>query len=223
MTQYKEKARKQGRQVRTSLLTYPVLMTADILLYDVAEVPVGDDQRQHVELARDLAIRFNNRYGETFVMPRVVLPSVAARVMDLAEPARKMDKSAPADAPGVVFLLDPPDAVRRKVARAVTDTGGELRYDPEAKPGVSNLLGILSACTGVAPDRVAAGCSTYRDLKAAVTDAIIAVLAPLQERYEALSADADAVLAVLRAGAERATALSVPTLLRAHEAIGLLT
>ncbi len=222
MTQYKEKARKQVRKVRTSLLTYPVLMAADILLYDVAEVPVGDDQRQHVELARDLAIRFNNRYGETFVVPRVVLHPVAARVMDLAEPARKMDKSAPADASGVVFLLDPPDAVRRKVARAVTDAGGEVRYDPEAKPGVSNLLEILGACTDAAPDRVAADYSTYRDLKAAVTETVIAVLSPLQERYEGLAGDADAVLAVLRTGAQRATALSAPTLRRAHDAIGLL-
>lgn len=222
MIQYKEKARRQGREVRASLLTYPALMAADILLYDVTEVPVGEDQRQHVELARDLAERFNNRYGETFVVPRVVLPPVAARVMDLAEPTRKMSKSAPADAPGVVFMLDPPDVVRRKVMRAVTDTESDVRFDPEAKPGVSNLLAILAGCAGGDPAELAKRYSTYRELKADVADAVVDVLRPLQERYAELAADSMTVRNVLRAGRDRAADLAMPTLRRAQNAIGLL-
>src|SRR5215475_12080694 len=162
MVQYKEKAAKQA-SVRAALLTYPCLMAADVLLYDVATVPVGDDQRQHLELARDLAIRFNKAYGETFVVPRAVTPPVAARVMDLQETATKMSKSAPDAAPGVLRLLDPPDMIRRKVARAVTDSGRDVVYDPAARPGVANLLTILAACTGVTPEAAAASAGTYRE------------------------------------------------------------
>ena len=222
MVQYKEKARKQGQRVRASLLTYPALMAADILLYDVTEVPVGDDQRQHVELARDLAIRFNNRYGETFVVPTVVLPQSAARVMDLADPTVKMSKSAPPDAPGVVFLLDPVDVVRRKIARAVTDAESEVRYDPTAKPGVSNLLDLLAGCVGEPVERLAAKYNSYRALKSDVTDAVVATLRPLQESYKKIMADPALVAGVHKAGAERAADLAAPTLRRAQEAIGLL-
>jgi tryptophanyl-tRNA synthetase len=197
-------------------------MAADILLYDVTEVPVGDDQRQHVELARDLAIRFNNRYGETFVVPTVVLPQSAARVMDLADPTVKMSKSAPPDAPGVVFLLDPVDVVRRKIARAVTDAESEVRYDPTAKPGVSNLLDLLAGCVGEPVERLAAKYNSYRALKSDVTDAVVATLRPLQESYKKIMADPALVAGVHKAGAERAADLAAPTLRRAQEAIGLL-
>ncbi len=222
MIQYREKARKQGRRVRASLLTYPALMAADILLYDVTEVPVGDDQRQHVELARDLAIRFNRRYGKTFVVPKVVLPEVAARVMDLAEPTMKMSKSAPPDAPGVVFLLDSADVVRRKIARAVTDAGNEVGYEPATKPGVSNLLDILASCVGVPAEELAERYTSYGDLKADVTNAVVDALRPLQDAYKKIMEDPALVAGVHNAGAERAAALAAPTLRRAQEAIGLL-
>jgi tryptophanyl-tRNA synthetase len=221
MIQYKEKSAQQ-ESVRSALLTYPVLMAADILLYGVTDVPVGEDQRQHLELARDLAVRFNQRYGDTFVVPRAVTPPLAARVMDLQDPAGKMSKSAAPAAAGTVRLLDPPELVRRKVARAVTDSGREVVFDPAGKPGVANLLTILAACTGTSPEQAAAGLGSYRELKEAVAEAIVAVLAPLQERYAELSADPAALTAMAREGAARARELAAPCLARAQEAIGLL-
>jgi tryptophanyl-tRNA synthetase len=199
-----------------------VLMAADILLYGVTDVPVGEDQRQHLELARDLAIRFNQLYGETFVVPRAVTPPLAARVMDLQDPAVKMSKSAAPAAPGTVRLLDPPELVRRKVARAVTDGGREVIFDPVEKPGVANLLTILAACTGTTPAAAAAGLSSYRELKEAVTAAVVAVLEPLQRRYADVSADPGTVEAIARAGAARARDLAAPALARAQQAMGLL-
>jgi tryptophanyl-tRNA synthetase len=198
-------------------------MAADILLYDVATVPVGDDQRQHLELARDLAIRFNKAYGETFVVPRAVTPPVAARVMDLQEPLVKMSKSAADAAPGVLRLLDPPDVIRRKVARAVTDSGRDVAYDPAGRPGVANLLTILAACTGSTPAVAAGRLATYRELKEAVAEAVIALLGPLQERYSGIRADPGQLLSVARDGAARAQDLAAPTLARARNAIGLLS
>ena len=221
MVQYKEKAAGQ-QSVRSALLAYPVLMAADILLYDVATVPVGDDQRQHLELARDLAARFNKAYGETFVVPQAVTAPVAARVMDLQEPAMKMSKSAAPAAPGVLRLLDPPDLIRRKVARAVTDSGRGVVFDPVAKPGVANLLTILAACTGTTPAVAAAQLDTYSELKEAVTAAVTAVLDPLQQRYADIRADPAALAAIARDGAARAQELAAPTLARAKAAIGLL-
>jgi tryptophanyl-tRNA synthetase len=202
---------------RVSLYTYPVLMAADILLYRPAVVPVGDDQRQHVELTRDLAIRFNRSYGEVFVVPEVATPSAGARVMDLAEPTRKMSKSA--DAAGSIFLLDPPDVVRRKVARAVTDSEsgpGAVRADREHKPGVTNLLEILTACGGSADD-----ITTYGALKTAVADAVVAELEPLQKRYADLASDATYVASVYARGAERCREVTAPVLAAARAAIGL--
>ena len=145
MTQFKDKsARTSGEFISAGLLTYPTLMTADIVLYDTDRVPVGEDQRQHIELARDVAIRFNSRYGETFVVPQGAIPKTGARVMDLQEPTNKMSKSV--DSPqGTVMVLDPPDVIERKLSRAVTDSDGEVRFDVAAKPGVSNLLSILAA------------------------------------------------------------------------------
>jgi tryptophanyl-tRNA synthetase len=221
MIQYKEKSARQTA-VRSALLAYPVLMAADILLYGVAAVPVGDDQRQHLELARDLAIRFNSRYGPTFVVPEAVVPPVAARVMDLQDPTVKMSKSAPLSATGVIRLLDPPDVVRRKIARATTDSGAEVRYDPGAKPGVSNLLSIVAACTGTGPEAAAAGIGSYRALKDACTEAVTAVLAPLQRRYARLVAEPAYLTRAVRHGSGVARELSAPVLAQARTAIGLL-
>ncbi|MFF1343598.1 tryptophan--tRNA ligase [Streptomyces sp. NPDC058290] len=225
MVQYKEKsaqAQASGQGVRLSLLTYPVLMAADILAYGTQEVPVGEDQRQHVELARDLAVRFNQRYGHTFTVPKVTLPEVAARVMDLQEPTSKMGKSGGAG-PGVVFMLDEPGVIRKKVMRAVTDSGdGGVVYDRAARPGVANLLDVLAACTGGDPAALAEEYSGYGALKRDVADAVVEVLRPVQERHAELAADPAAVEKVLREGAERALALARPVVDRAYRAIGLL-
>jgi len=220
MIQFKEKGRRQ-EQVRTSLLTYPILMAADILLYDTDEVPVGDDQRQHVELARDLAVRFNSRYGRTFTVPEAVHPSVAARVLDLAAPGAKMSKST-SSAAGALRLLDPPELLRRKVMRARTDTGTTGAYDPARAPGVANLLDILAACTGGEPAPLAARFEGYGELKRAVADAVVDTLAPLRERYLQLTVEPERVRTVLRAGAERARHQAADTVRRARTAIGLL-
>ncbi|MFD5507090.1 tryptophan--tRNA ligase [Streptomyces sp. NPDC127051] len=224
MIQYKEKsaqAQASGEGVRLSLLTYPVLMAADILAYGTEEVPVGEDQRQHVELARDLAVRFNQRYGQTFTVPKATLPQVAARVMDLQEPTSKMGKSGGAG-PGVVFMLDEPGVIRKKVMRAVTDSGdGGVVYDREARPGIANLLDILAACTGGDPAALA-GYSGYGALKRDVADAVVELLRPVQELHAELAADPAGVEKVLRDGAGRARALARPIVDRAYRAIGLL-
>lgn len=220
MIQFKEKAAGQA-QVRLSLLTYPVLMAADVLLHDTDEVPVGEDQTQHMELTRDVAVRFNTRYGPTFTVPRGVTPQVAARVMDLSDPRAKMGKSS-GSAAGTLFVLDPPAAVRRKISRAVTDGQSRVRYDPAAKPGVSNLLEILAACTDRAPADLAGEFHSYGRLKAAVTEAVVAVLQPIQARHAELSRDPGYVHGVLAEGAERAAERAEETVHRARLAIGLL-
>ncbi|MET7289156.1 tryptophan--tRNA ligase [Streptomyces sp. NPDC005573] len=224
MIQYKEKAareRDRGGSVRLSLLTYPVLMAADILAYGADEVPVGDDQAQHVELARDLAVRFNQRYGLTFVVPRATPPQVAARVMNLQSPASKMGKSEDSG-PGIVYLLDEPDVVRKKVMRAVTDSGEDVEYDREGRPGVANLLEILAACTDGNPESLASVYGSYGALKKDTADAVVEVLRPLQARHRELCADPGYVEGVLRDGAEKARALARPTVDTAYRAIGLL-
>ncbi|GAA4206750.1 tryptophan--tRNA ligase [Actinocatenispora rupis] len=220
MIQFREKSRRQ-EQIRVSLLTYPILMAADILLYDADEVPVGGDQSQHVELARDVAYRFNTRYGRTFVVPRAVHPPVAARIMDLTSPTDKMSKST-SSAAGALRLLDEPDALRRKVMRAVTDTGTDVVYDPDHRPGVSNLLDILAACTADDPRVLAPLFTSYGELKRAVADSVVATLAPVRERYADLAADPTYVRDVLRAGAARARDLAGAKVRAAKEAIGLL-
>ncbi len=220
MTQFKEK-RERAEFVSAGLFTYPALQVADILIHDTEAVPVGDDQRQHVELARDVAERFNGRYGPTFIVPRHVIPTVAARVMDLQNPRAKMSKSI--DSPqGTVLVLDPPEAIRRKIKRAVTDTDNEVRYDPEAKPGVANLLSILAACTGGDPAELAGHYTQYGPLKADCADAVVAALEPIQQRFAELQADPAAVAKALDAGAAKAQATAAATLARAREAIGLL-
>ncbi|MFF5759542.1 tryptophan--tRNA ligase [Streptomyces longwoodensis] len=224
MIQYREKAareRERGGSVRLSLLTYPVLMAADILAYGADEVPVGDDQAQHVELTRDLALRFNQRYGGAFVVPRATVPKVAARVMNLQDPTSKMGKSDDSG-PGIVYLLDEPEVVRRKVVRAVTDSGRDVVYDREERPGVANLLEILAACTGGEPGALAGAYGSYGQLKKDTAEAVVEVLRPVRARHQELCADPGFVEGVLRAGAEKARAMARPTVDAAYRAIGLL-
>jgi tryptophanyl-tRNA synthetase len=220
MIQFKDKARRQ-QQVRMSLLTYPILMAADILLYDTDEVPVGEDQRQHVELARDLATRFNTRYGHTFSLPQAVNPPVAARIMDLSAPREKMSKSR-SSAAGALRLLDRPDVLRCKIMRAVTDSGTTVTYDLARAPGVANLLDILAGCTGDLPQHLAAQFDRYGQLKQAVADAVVDTLAPIQRRYRRLSAKPDHIRDVLRAGARQARETARNKVSQAKSAIGLL-
>ncbi len=217
MIQFKEKGRDHP-STRVSLYTYPTLMAADILLYRPADVPVGEDQRQHVELTRDLAIRFNTTYGEVFTVPEITTPPTGARVMDLADPTSKMGKSH-ADGSGIIYLLDPPDVVRRKVARAVTDSESgpdAVRRDRAAKPGVTNLLDILAGCGGSVD-----GLTTYGALKQAVTDAVVETLTPIQRRYAELASDRVHVTATFTAGAQRCREVTAPVLAAAESAIGL--
>jgi tryptophanyl-tRNA synthetase len=220
MTQFKDKG--QGQEgARAGLFTYPVLMAADILLYDAERVPVGDDQRQHLELARELAVRFNNRYGATFIVPEATIPVVGARVMDLQHPERKMSKSV--DSPlGTIAVLDPPAEIERKVKKAVTDTDGEVAFDPQKKPGLSNLLSLLAAATDRRPEEVAAGYSLYGDLKRDLTEALVALLAPVQARHAELAGDPGAVRQLLATGAARAHEVAAVTYARAADAVGLL-
>jgi tryptophanyl-tRNA synthetase len=220
MTQFKEKSAGKD-SVRVGIYTYPVLQAADILLYDAERVPVGDDQRQHLELTRELANRFNHRYGDTLVVPEAAVPTAGARVMDLQHPENKMSKSVNSPL-GTVLMLDPPDEIRRKVKKAVTDTDGEVRYDPAAKPGLSNLLELMAAATGSTPKEVAGSYQRYGDLKGDVAEALVELLRPVRERREALTADPGAVTSLLAAGAEKAREVASATYRRAASAMGLL-
>ena len=222
MAQFKDKSAKGGEEsARVGLFTYPVLQAADILLYDADRVPVGDDQRQHLELARDLANRFNARYGAVFTVPEAAIPKVGARIMDLQSPLVKMSKSA--DSPqGTALVLEPPETLTRKIKRAVTDAETEVRYDPAAKPGVSNLVELLAVATGRSPEEVASRYDRYGPLKDDTAAAVVEFLRPLQERYAELRADTGYVLGALHKGAEKAQAVAAPTLSRARDAVGLL-
>lgn len=219
MTQFKEKSDHQ-RFVSAGLFTYPTLMAADILLYDTDRVPVGDDQRQHLELTRDIAERFNSRHGPTFTVPEADIAPVGARVMDLQEPTRKMSKSV--DSPqGTVLMGDEPAIIERKFKRAVTDTDGEVRYDPAAKPGVSNLLSILAAATDSTPQALAERYQQYGPLKTDAAAAVVEVLRPVQERYAELRSDPASLVELLAKGADRAQRTAAATLERAQRAMGL--
>ena len=220
MIQFKEKSRGNS-SCRLSLLTYPSLMAADILAYATEVVPVGEDQRQHLELATTLARRFNGRYGAVFTLPRGVTPENAARIKDLRDPTTKMGKSG-TDGAGVVFLLDDPDTVAAKVRRAVTDTDPVLDYDPDGRPGVANLAVLLGALTGTSPDRALAGLHGAAALKSAVAEALVATLQPVQKTYADLRADPGGLLARLRAGADAVAPIASATVARARDAIGLL-
>jgi tryptophanyl-tRNA synthetase len=220
MTQFKEKS-DQAEFVSAGLFTYPALMAADILLYDTDRVPVGDDQRQHIEITRDIAVRFNHRYGDTFVVPEAAIAPIGARVMDLQAPERKMSKSIESPQ-GTVTVLDPPEVIERKFKRAVTDSEAEVRYDPEAKPGVSNLLSILGAATDDDPEALAERYSQYGPLKADAAEAVIALLRPLQQRYAELAADPGETARILALGADKARKTAGATMVRVRERLGLI-
>jgi tryptophanyl-tRNA synthetase len=219
MTQFKDKAEKR-EFVSAALFTYPVLMAGDILLYQTDIVPVGDDQRQHIELARDVAERFNARFGETFVVPRGVFPEVGARIMDLQEPARKMS-TTDGTPQGTVLILDPPDVVRRKLKSAVTDSGRDV-VRGEDKPGVTNLIEIMSVATGDAPDAIESryGSNGYAQFKEDVGEAVVTLVVPVQERYHEFRADEDELRRLLAIGAEKARVTSAPTLAAMYERMG---
>ncbi|MEZ5379717.1 MAG: tryptophan--tRNA ligase [Acidimicrobiales bacterium] len=219
MTQFKDKSERSTGFVSAALFTYPALQAADILLYDTDVVPVGDDQRQHIELTRDAAMRFNTRYGDTFVIPEHRIPAAGARVMDLQHPENKMSKSV--DSPqGTVGILDDPKTIEKKFKRAVTDNDAEVRYDPTTKPGVSNLLDILAAVTGGDPHALAEGYTQYGPLKADTAAALIELLTPIQQRIAEL--DDATVRTALSRGAEKARDIAVPVMSRAKKAAGLL-
>ncbi len=222
MTQFKDKsAKREGDFISAGLFTYPALQAADILLYDADEVPVGEDQRQHIEITRDIAIRFNHRFGDTFVLPKATHPKAGARVMDLQDPTSKMSKSAATDS-GLVYLLDDNATIEKKFKRAVTDSDGVVSYDRENKPGISNLLDILSACTGTPVETLAGQYSQYGPLKKDTGDAVIALVDPIRARYHELMADPAELTRLLSIGNQRAHEVAARTLDRAHRAIGLL-
>jgi len=225
MTQFKDKsAKRESEFISAGLFTYPALQAADIVLYDANEVPIGDDQRQHVEITRDIAIRFNHRFGETFVIPEAVTPAAGARVMSLQDPSSKMSKSDESDA-GCVYLVDDPNAVMKKFKRAVTDsdTGADaVRYDRAEKPGVANLLEINAAVTGRTPQQVAEDYEQYGRLKVDTGEAVLAVLDPIRVRYHELMDDPGELARLLAVGAGKAREVASATLERAHRSIGLL-
>ena len=224
MTQFKDKSAKQGADSATvGLFTYPVLQAADVLLYDTNLVPVGEDQRQHLELARDIAQRINARFPGTFVVPEVMIAKQTAKIYDLAEPTAKMSKSA-ATAVGLINLLDDPKVSAKKIRSAVTDSEREIRFDPEAKPGVSNLLSIQSAVTGTPIDVLVSGYAGrgYGDLKADTAEAVVAYVTPVQQRVADLLADRTELQAVLDQGADRARDVAGRTLARVYDRLGFL-
>jgi tryptophanyl-tRNA synthetase len=224
MTQFKDKSSRDGQeQASVGLFTYPILQAADILLYQAAQVPVGEDQRQHLELTRDLAQRFNTRFGTTFVVPDAFIVKETAKILDLQDPTSKMSKSSGSQA-GVVDILDQPDVIAKKIKRAVTDTGTEVRFDAEAKPGVSNLLGIASTLSGRSIEVLEADYQGkgYGALKTDVADLVIAVADPLRERALGWLDDPAKLAAVLAEGAERARAVADQTLAAVYDAVGFL-
>ena len=220
MTQFKDKSAKHADNINAGLFTYPVLMAADILLYQTSFVPVGADQKQHLELSRDIAQRFNGVYGDVFTVPEPLITKTGGRVMSLQDPERKMSKSDPEDT--YVSLLDDADTIRRKIKRAVTDSETEIRYDPENKPGVSNLLSIISALTDETPEAVASSLDGqgYGALKARTADCVIAALEPLQAEFKRIIADKEYLLKVLNGNAERAAYLASRTLRKVQKKIG---
>ncbi len=222
MTQFKDKAAEQ-EFVSAGLFTYPVLMAGDILLYQTNIVPIGDDQRQHLELTRDIAERFNSRYGETFTIPEGVYPEEGARVKNLQEPERLMSTSA-GNAQGVIRIVDDPDVIRRKFKTAVTDSGRDVRHDPSAKPGISNLIEIMSVATGEPLESIEAKYdgSGYGQFKEEVGEAVVALFAPIQARYRELRADEGELRRLLAVGAEKAREASAPTLDAMYDRMGFV-
>lgn len=222
MTQFKDKsAKREGEFISAGLFTYPALQAADILLYDANDVPVGEDQRQHVEITRDIALRFNHRFGDTFVIPKAVHPKVGARVMDLQDPTAKMSKSSATDN-GIIYLLDDNASIEKKFKRAVTDSDSDVFYDRENKPGVSNLLDILSACTNTPIEKLVDQYAQYGPLKKDAGEAVIALVEPIRNQYHALQSDPGELSRLLKIGNDRARQVAATTLDRAHRAIGLV-
>lgn len=223
MTQYKDHIAKGEKSITTALFTYPVLMAADILLYNTNIVPVGEDQVQHVELTRDIATRFNYRFGDTFVIPKAVVPKVGARIKGLQNPNAKMGKSD-SDPSNNIYLKDTDEDITKKIKRAVTDSLNQIKYDPENQPGVSNLLTIISACEGVSIDAVVSELSGqgYGALKKRATDAVIRVIAPIRERFNYYMSHTDGLMRVAELGAKKAQAVAHETVLRAKAAMGVL-
>jgi tryptophanyl-tRNA synthetase len=222
MTQFKEKA-EQHEFVTAGLFTYPVLMAGDILLYRTDVVPVGEDQRQHLELTRDLAQRFNRRFGELFIVPDAEIPEVGGRIMDLQEPATRMSTTR-GTPQGTVRMLDEPDVIRKKFKTAVTDSGTDVRHDPDEKPGISNLLEIMSVATGepIAELEARYDGSGYGQFKDDVGEAVVQLFVPIQRRYEELRADEPELRALLAQGAEKARAVSAPMLEEMYERMGFV-
>ena len=224
MTQFKDKSTRQGSDVTTvGLFTYPVLQAADVLAYDAELVPVGEDQRQHLELARDIAQRFNGRFPDTLVVPELLIPKVTAKIYDLQDPSSKMSKSAATDA-GLINLLDAPALSAKKIRSAVTDSEREIRYDPDAKPGVSNLLSIQSAVTGVEIDALVRGYAGrgYGDLKKDTAEAVVDFVTPIKARVDELLADPAELEDVLAVGAARAEDVAGKTVDRVYDRLGFL-
>lgn len=220
MTQFKDKSARNQDNLNAGLFTYPVLMASDILLYQTSLVPVGEDQRQHLEITRDIAERFNNIYGNVFVVPDAYIPKETSKILSLSDPLRKMSKSEP---DGAVFLLDSADDIRRKIRRAVTDSDGEIRMDPENKPGVSNLLQIYSAFSDESTDEAIGRFEGqgYGQLKKAVSDAVIAGVEPIQKRYQELIADKGMLHQQMMNNAERARQIAARTLRKVYKKVGL--
>ncbi len=222
MTQFKEKSDQQ-ESITAGLFSYPVLMAGDILLYQTDRVPIGDDQRQHLELARDVAERFNARFGDTFKVPEGIFPGVGARIMDLQEPEKKMSTTG-GTAQGTVGMLDPPETIRKKFKSAVTDSGTEVRHDPDEKPGVSNLIEIMSVATGDPIEAVEARYDSggYGRFKEEVGEAVVALLEPIAGRYGELRADPAELQRLLASGAEKAREVAAPMLEQMYERMGFV-
>jgi tryptophanyl-tRNA synthetase len=223
MTQFKDKSKRHNTNINAGLFTYPVLMAADILLYQAAAVPVGADQKQHLELARDLATRFNHRYSDTFVIPEPFIPKVGARIMSLQEPTKKMSKSDE-NPNNLIALLDPPKVIEKKVKRSVTDSGAEIRFDKENKPGVSNLLTIHSAFSGQSIAQLEehfAG-KLYGHLKVECAEVIVEGLRPIQQRYEELMTDKRELENIMADGAQNAFRKARKTMSKVYKKMGLL-
>ncbi|HWQ59477.1 MAG TPA: tryptophan--tRNA ligase [Clostridia bacterium] len=222
MTQFKDKSQKHADNINAGLYTYPVLMASDILLYQTDLVPVGEDQRQHIEIARDVAIRFNNAFGAVFTVPEGYMPKVGARVMSLQDPTQKMSKSDP-NPNAYVAIMDDPAVIMKKFKRAVTDCDGIVKYDPANKPGVSNLIELYTSFTGESIPQAEERFLDlgYGALKTQVADAVIAELSPVQERFRKLMADEAYLRSVMEEGASRAASVAVDTLKKAYHAVGL--
>lgn len=224
MTQFKDKSARHPDNINAGLFDYPVLMAADILLYQTNMVPVGGDQKQHVELSRDIAVRFNGIYPDVFTLPEPYIPPVGARIMSLTDPIRKMDKSDP-NPLSHILLTEDPDSIIKKCKKAVTDSDSQVRYDPTDKPGISNLMSIYSLCTGqsfLEIEKQFEG-KGYGTFKPAVGEAVVELLCPVRERFQALSADPSYLDSLMREGRDRATAMAAPTLQKVKDAIGFVS